>query len=336
VTCATYPVAPLAAGAVRVRTVLSAISPGTEMTFYGKAATNVYLHKQWDETLRLFRKDTSPSLGYPVVFGYRAAGEIMESSDSTLPPGTRLFGNWRHTEFTSLPGERARGQILPNGLSMEDGVDIAQMGPICINAVASAEREHAGAPAVVFGAGPIGLITAQIVRATGAREVYVVERLDNRLAVAADLGFTPLDASTSEDVAAELKSRLGSEAVPVAFECTGSALALHEAIRIVRRRGTVVALGFYQGEAKGLLLGEEFHHNGVHVRSGQIGNLHPAWTWETLRQRTIDLALGGQLVLGGLPRVTLPVERAADAFEALGRPAEVLQVQLSYDEPRPV
>jgi threonine dehydrogenase-like Zn-dependent dehydrogenase len=271
-----------------------------------------------------------------VVFGYRAAGEIMESSDSTLPPGTRLFGNWRHTEFTSLPGERARGQILPNGLSMEDGVDIAQMGPICINAVASAEREHAGAPAVVFGAGPIGLITAQIVRATGAREVYVVERLDNRLAVAADLGFTPLDASTSEDVAAELKSRLGSEAVPVAFECTGSALALHEAIRIVRRRGTVVALGFYQGEAKGLLLGEEFHHNGVHVRSGQIGNLHPAWTWETLRQRTIDLALGGQLVLGGLPRVTLPVERAADAFEALGRPAEVLQVQLSYDEPRPV
>jgi hypothetical protein len=31
---------------------------------------------------------------------------------------------------------------------------------------------------------------------------------------------------------------------------------------VVRRRGTVVAVGFYQGDATGLRLGEEFHHNG--------------------------------------------------------------------------
>ena len=300
------------------------------MTFYGRSATNVYLHKRWDESLRLFVRDT-PSLEYPIVFGYRATGEVVESGETELPAGTRIYGNWQHTEYTVMPIEQANRQRLADGLTFEDGVDVAQMGPICINAVASAEGEHIVSPAVVFGAGPVGLITAQVVRATGASHVYVVDRLANRLAIAESLGFEPLDATASDDVAADLKRRLGSEAIPVAFECTGSTLALHEAIRIVRRRGVVVALGFYQGEAKGLLLGEEFHHNGVHVRSGQIGNLHPAWTWETLRDRTEQLALAGDLVLGGLPRETLPVERAAEAFEALRRPHEVLQVQLRYD-----
>jgi hypothetical protein len=36
-------------------------------------------------------------------------------------------------------------------------------------------------------------------------------------------------------------------------------------------------------------------------------------------------------VLGGLPRETFPVERVADAFAALRRPDEVLQVALTYD-----
>ena len=330
VECATYPLAPLTDGSVRVRTVRSAISPGTEMTFYGKAATNVYLHKTWDEELRLFVKG-KPSIDYPIVFGYRAAGEVVESRAPEIPEGTRLFGNWRHTEYTAVDADAARAQHLPDELTYEDGVDIAQMGPICVNAVAHAEGQHDGAPAVVYGAGPVGLITAQIVRATGASEVVVVDRLASRLAVAAGLGLQTMDGSEVDDVAVELKRRYGPEAIPVAFECTGSTFALHDAIRVVRRRGTVVAAGFYQGESRGLLLGDEFHHNGIEIRCGQIGNVHPSLDWAALRRQTIDLARSGRVVLGGLPRATIPVERVADGFEALTRPAEVLQVELSYD-----
>jgi hypothetical protein len=79
------------------------------------------------------------------------------------------------------------------------------------------------------------------------------------------------------------------------------------------------------------MLGDEFHHNGIRVVCGQIGNLHRTRTWPTLRERTIELALSGALTLGGLPRLTLPVERVADAFDALTRPTEVLQSALSYD-----
>ncbi len=332
VECAVYEPAALQDGMVRVRTIRSAISPGTEMTFYGRAATNVYLHKRWNEDLRLFESGT-PSMEYPLLFGYRAAGEVVESRSDEVPVGLRVYGSWRHTELTALPAGYAAAHAIPDALSWEDGVDIAQMGPICVNAVAFGENEQAGAPAVIFGAGVVGLITAQTVRASGADPVYVVDRLPSRLAIVAKLGLTPLDAGAGDDVAAGLKKLHGSEGIPVAWEATGSTRALQEAIRVVRRRGNVVGVGFYQGEAAGLFLGDEFHHNGIRITCGQIGNVHPTHTWETLQARVLELALSGTVSFGGLPRLSLPIERAAEAFEALTRPDQVLQVALSY-EPR--
>ena len=334
VECVRYDPAPLADEHVRVRTVRSAISSGTEMTFYGKGATNVYLHKRWNEELRLFQPGTA-SMDYPLVIGYRAAGEVVESRAAAVPIGTRVYGSWRHTELTSLPGDVALAQRLPDGLTWDDGVDIAQMGPICANAVAYGEGEQTGRPAVVFGAGVVGLLTAQIVRATGADPVHVVDRLPQRLAIAASLGLETVDAGGGDDVAAGLKRRHGADGIPVVWECTGSTRALHEAIRLVRRRGAVVAVGFYQGDATGLVLGDEFHHNGVRIVCGQIGNLHPGQTWPRLRSGTMGMALAGQLALGTLPRLSLPVEEAASGFLALQQPGEVLQVALTYERAGP-
>lgn len=329
VECHTYDTAPLADGQVRVRTVLSAISPGTEMTFYGAAPSNVHLRRHWDQALRLFVAG-APSTQYPITFGYRAAGEVVESRDAAVPVGHRVFGNWRHTEYVSMPGAQAMEQTLPPELSWSDGVDIGQLGPICVNGIACAEGEHGGSTVVVFGAGPVGLITAQVARADGATKVYVVDRIPSRLAYAQDLGLEPIEAAPGVDVTAMLKRRHGSEGISVAFEATGSSSALNEAVRVVRRMGLVVALGFYQGDAVGLRLGEEFHHNGVRVICAQIGNVHPSWSRRTLRARTLDLALSGTLVLGGLSRLVVPVEQVAEGFSALTRPDEVLQVALDY------
>ncbi len=329
VECERYVPGPLADGDVRVRTVRSAISPGTEMTFFGKNASNVYLHKRWNEELRLFEPG-EPSMEYPITFGYRAAGEVVESRSPDVAVGARVYGNWRHTELTSMPAERAIAQRLPDDLSWDDGVDIGQMGPICVNAVAFGEGEHGSGPAVVFGAGPVGLIVAQVAAAEGA-QVIVVDRVASRLAIAETLGLETLEAAESVDVAATLKRRLGAEGIAVAWECTGSTMALGEAIRVVRRQGLVVGVGFYQGEGRGLQLGDEFHHNGIRVICGQIGNLHRTTSWPALRARTIELVSTGALKLGALPRLTVPVEQAADAFEALTRPADVLQTALSYD-----
>ena len=266
-----------------------------------------------------------------MTFGYRAVGEVVESGDPAVPLGARVFGSWRHTEFVSLPGAQARRQALPADLSLDDGLDLAQMGPICLNATAFGEGRQVGRAAVVVGAGPIGLITAQMVRASGAARVYVVDRLPARLAIAASLGLRPIDATAVPDVALLLKRRHGATGIPVAWECSGSPAALKEAIRVVARQGTVVAVGFYQGEPRGLRLDEEFHHNGVRLVCGQIGNVHRSMTRRGLPARVIRLVRSGGVVLGGLPRTMFPVERAAEAFAALRDPGAMLQAVLAYD-----
>jgi threonine dehydrogenase-like Zn-dependent dehydrogenase len=230
-----------------------------------------------------------------------------------------------------MPADQAAAQLLPDPLGWGDGVDLGQMGPICVNAAAFGGGEQVGQPAVVFGAGPIGLITAQIVRASGASHVVVVDRLRSRLAIADSLGLDVLEASDGTDVAATLKRRFGVDGIPVGWECTGAVPALNECVRTVRRKGLVVAVGFYQGGATSLLLGEEFHHNGVRIACGQIGNPHANLTRRELQLRTLELALGERLVLGGLPRLTLPVEEAAAGFDALSRPDEILQVDFTYE-----
>jgi threonine dehydrogenase-like Zn-dependent dehydrogenase len=320
---------PLPDGHVRVRTVASAISPGTEMTFLGKDASNVYLRKTWNPELRLFQ-DGSPGLDYPIVFGYRAAGAVVDAGTTSVPLGTRVYGSWRHTELVAMPAERATAQRVPDELSWDDAVDVGQMGPICVNAALHGAEASRRRPAVVVGSGPIGLTTAQVVRAQGAASVTVVDRLEERLEIARRLGFETMLAADDIDVAAALKERHGADGIPVAWECSGSVPGLAEAIRIVARLGTVVAVGFYQGGAAALMLGDEFHHNAVRVLSAQIGNPIGSLDRAALQARTIELARARALKLGELPRLTLPVEEVSAAFEALRRPREVFQVALQY------
>lgn len=329
VECVDVEPAPLAPGSVRVRTITSALSPGTEMTFIGPGASNAHLRSHWNEELRVFEAGPS-SVSFPMPFGYRAAGEAVETSAADVTLGARIWGNWRHTEFVTLAPEQANAQRVPDGISWDDAVDIGQMGPICANAAAFGADAVAGHPAVVFGAGPIGLITAQMVRAAGASAVVVIDRLQPRLDIAQGLGLEVLEATDDVDVAVELKRRWGPDGIPAAWECSGAISALHEAIRCVARRGAVIAVGFYQGGAEALRLGEEFHHNGIRIVTAQIGNPYGQLTRRDLQARTMDLLRSRQVVLGGLPRVRLPVASVAEGFAALRRPAEVLQVSLDY------
>ena len=329
VECIDLDIVALPPGSVRVRTVTSALSPGTEMTFLGSGATNAHLLKRWNEELRVFEDEPS-SVSFPMPFGYRAAGEVTETSATELPVGARIWGNWRHTEYTTMPTEQALAQQVPEGVSWDDAVDVGQMGPICANAAAFGAALVAGRTAVVFGAGPIGLITAQMVRAAGASAVVIVDRLRARLDIASQLGLEVLEADGRTDVAVALKRRWGAGGIPAAWECSGAVPALHEAIRCLAPRGTVFAVGFYQGGADGLRLGEEFHHNGIQIVTAQIGNPYGSLTRRDLQLRTLELLRSQGVILGGLPRIRLPVEEVADGFEALRRPAEVLQVSLDY------
>src|SRR5919206_5304122 len=81
---------------IRIRTLLSGVSAGTELAYY--RGTNPYLHKRWDADLRLFVPDAESRVGYPITsWGYEEVGEVVEAgSAADVPLGTRVYGTWGH------------------------------------------------------------------------------------------------------------------------------------------------------------------------------------------------------------------------------------------------
>lgn len=99
-----------------------------------------------------------------------------------------------------------------------------------------------GSTVVVQGAGPIGLLTAQHARVSGAGRILVSEPSPARRTAATDLGFT--DVVEPADLAALLGEVTGGLGADVLFECTGVAGLMQPSAELVRRGGTLALLGY--------------------------------------------------------------------------------------------
>ena len=101
-----------------------------------------------------------------------------------------------------------------------------------------------GSTVLVFGPGPIGLLSAMVARACGAGQVVLVGRSSSaqRLDVARDLGFDVWN-SDDVDVATEALAITGGRGVDQVIETSGSAAATTLAITALRRRGKLCVLG---------------------------------------------------------------------------------------------
>ena len=136
---------------------------------------------------------------------------------------------------------------IPDHVSYQAAA-MAEPLAVCLHAVARAGNIK-GARAVVFGAGPIGLLTMMVARRRGVADITMVEIAQAPLAFASRLG-----ADHIVDVAGGDKALLAEAAArpfDVAFEASGTANGLAAAVGAVRRGGTVVQIGNVPG---GLIL----------------------------------------------------------------------------------
>lgn len=118
---------------------------------------------------------------------------------------------------------------------------LAEPLAVCLHAVNRAGAV-AGRRAIVFGAGPIGLLTLVAARLAGMAEVTVADIAAAPLAFARRLG-----ADRVIDLSRGHGSPAGAQLFDVAFEVSGTAAGLASAIRSVRRGGTVVQVGNLPG-----------------------------------------------------------------------------------------
>ena len=324
---------PLHATGVRLRTLYSGISAGTELTQY--RGTNAHVVKTWDADTRLFVPGR-PTLAYPAVIGYEEVGEVVEVGRevTAVRPGQVVWGVWGHRGTTVVEEQYAAARVLDPAADPVLGI-FSHIGAVALNVVLDADL-HVGETAVVFGLGVVGQIVAQLARRNGAR-VVVVDALPDRLALARELGAdVTLDARDGE-VAERVRASTAGRGADVAIEVSGNPKALHEAVRTVAYNARVVTGGFYQGEARGLFLGEEFHHNRVDLVCSQISGVAPrhAHRWDRHRLNTtvIDLAVAGHLLLRPLVSHVVPVTEAAWAYDLLDtRPEQAMQVVLGFTD----
>jgi threonine dehydrogenase-like Zn-dependent dehydrogenase len=327
---------PLEAKEIRVRTLYSGISAGTEMTAY--RGSNPYLSKQWDAKNRLFLDSESPSQPYPLSgWGYEEVGEVIEVHPevTTLKVGEIVYGTWGHCTHHILQDEYANKRIKPDGLDPILAI-YSHIGPIALNGILDA-NVHIGETVAVFGLGVLGQVIAQLAKLSGAR-VLGVDRIEKRLELAIELGaiergFNPREGSPAE----KIKEMTDGRGADVTIEVTGSAQALHEAVRATAYCARVVTLGFFQGEAQGLLLGEEFHHNRISLICSQISNVDPAlsYRWDRIRliHTIMDLQARGSLNLRPVITHVIPFREAAQGFRILDEtPEQALQVVLDFSE----
>ncbi len=322
---------PLAAGAVRISTWYSGISAGTELTAY--RGSNPYLTSTWDASARLF-VEGPPSFAYPVVgWGYSEVGEIVEAAPDVEAPrvGELVYGIWGHRSEAVIPATAVRDQVW----RADDALSgcFARVGAIALNAVLAADP-RLGERVAVFGQGVVGLLATRLATLSGA-EVVAVDTQPRRLDVARAMGAVetwPADVPGGAGAAVRAWSGGG---VDSAIELSGSDRAIHEAVRSVLVDGTVVASGFYQGGAARLRLGEEFHHNRVHIVASQISDtpvaLGARWNRSRLVRTFMHQVAAGRIDTGSLVSDVVDAADVSAVFERLDRgDPEILQAVLRF------
>jgi threonine dehydrogenase-like Zn-dependent dehydrogenase len=316
---------------VRIRTLFSGISAGTELSQY--RGTNPFMHRRWDEQRRLFVDSEGPSWPYPVRnLGYEEAGEIVEvgSGVSDLKTGQRLYGTWGHRSHHIAAADYARERLLPEGADPRIGI-FSHIGAVALNGVHDAQI-RIGDTIAVFGLGVPGQIAVQAAARSGARVIAVDPDAERRKIALQHGARLALDGTgAAEQIKADTHG-LGADAC---IEVSGAPSALSEAIRAVAYSGRVVAMGFFQGELAGVRFGEEFHHNRIQLICSQISGVAPEasyrWSKPRLWRTAVELQHEGVLDLVPLITHVAPFAEAPGMFARIdgGEPG-LLQAMLDF------
>lgn len=129
---------------------------------------------------------------------------------------------------------------IPNEISDEEAALVEPLA-VAVHAV----RESGFRPGdtvLVTGGGPIGNLTAQVARASGARAVVISEVKAFRRELAHDLGFLTFN-PPEEDAMQALHRLLGRSSVDIVYEATGFTTAYQDAVCCCKVRGEISFVG---------------------------------------------------------------------------------------------
>ena len=225
-----------------------------------------------------------------------------------------MIGKYRdggYAEYIAVP---ARSAVpLPDEIPFEQGAIMMCSSATSFHALRKG-RLHAGESVAVFGVGGLGMSAVQLANAMGALDTYAVDINHERLALAEDLGATPIDASRADPVA-EIRRLTDGRGVDVALEVIGLPSTMRQAVQSLAIFGRAVLVGIASErlsiDTYRELLGREAEVIGAADHLLQELPL----LIEYARRGTLDLS---DVVTQTVPLRAAPINKALDDLEAFG------------------
>ncbi|VVN10909.1 putative zinc-binding alcohol dehydrogenase [Pseudomonas fluorescens] len=214
-----------------------------------------------------------------------------------IPPPAALFGFSRlyggvpggQAELVRVPKANTGPFKVPGTLADEKVLFLSDILPTAWQAVLNAGVGQ-GSSLAIYGAGPVGLLSAACARMLGVDQIFMVDHHEYRLAYAQKTyGVIPINFDDDDDPAdtiiRQTAGNRGVDAVidAVGFEAKGSTTetilatlklegssgkALRQCIAAVRRAGVVSVPGVYTGFIHGFMFGDAFD-KGLTFKMGQ-------------------------------------------------------------------
>jgi threonine dehydrogenase-like Zn-dependent dehydrogenase len=221
-------------------------------------------------------------------------GAIVNKKEARSGAGlfgySHLYGGYSggQAEYVRVPHGDVGPLKLPANLSDAQVLFLSDILPTGYQAAINAEIKP-GSSVAIFGAGPVGLMSAACARFLGAERIFMIDHHDYRLRfAAATYGVETINFDQHEDPAELILEATDHRGVDcsidaVGFEAKGSLLettlatlklegssgkALRQQIAATRRGGIISVAGVYAGFIHGFLFGDLFE-KGLTIKSGQ-------------------------------------------------------------------
>ena len=252
---AEVPCPPVGRGQVLIQTRASLISAGTErmLVEFSKANLIQKARQQPDKVKQVLDKIKADGLlptletvfrklDQPLPLGYCNAGVVLEAGQGVadLQPGDRVISNGNHAEVVCVP--RNLVAKVPENVTDEQA-SFTVLSSIALQGVRLL-GPCLGEKVMVFGMGLIGLITVQLLRASGC-EVLGVDLNSQRLKLAEQFGAGTVDLSCGADpteAARAWTTECGVDGVIITASAKTDEI-MHQAAESCRKRGRIVLVG---------------------------------------------------------------------------------------------
>lgn len=309
-------------GEVLVQTILSAISPGTEMLVYRGQFPNLPTDASIEGMQNLF--------SYPLAYGYACVGRVSQLGKDVHPEwlGRMVFSFQPHSScFTATPSQLLP---IPAGISLENACFFPNV-ETAVNLVQDAAPLF-GENALVIGQGIVGLLVSALLSQFPLNSLVCTELYPLRRLAAEKLNVNAVLNPASPDFLSQARQHLANGA-DLSIEVSGSPDAMNTAIGLTAFSGRIIVGSWYGEKRAPMDLGGSFHRSRIQIISSQVSTINPALMGRWTKERRYQAAWQALANIQPQKWIThrFSIDDAAQAYQLLDAiPQKVIQAVIYY------